>query len=345
MLGADAEYLGVTVPLLDIQGLVKRYPIGNLPWRRQSVQAVDGVDLVLAEGETLGLVGESGSGKSTLGRMIVRLLDATAGHVIFAGTDVTALRGRALRALRRQVQMIFQDPYASLNPRMTVRDIVAEPLRNLGIARGAEADRLVRETLSRCGLGESALARLPRAFSGGQRQRIGIARALVVRPRLIVADEPVSALDVSIQAQIVNLLQDLQAEQRLTFLFISHDLSIVRHVSDRVAVMYLGRIVETGPADDVFERPLHPYTRLLLASIPTPDPVAEAARAHPVLLGDPPSPIAPPPGCRFHPRCPMARLPRCAIEDPALRPITTSDPAPGHHAACHFAGQLEEKLP
>ena len=343
MLGADEEYLGVTAPLLDVQGLVKRYPVG-LPWRRQSVQAVDGIDLVLAEGETLGLVGESGSGKSTLGRMIVRLLDATSGRVSFAGADVTALRGRALRALRQQVQMIFQDPYASLNPRMTVRDIVAEPLRNLGIARGAEADRLVRDTLSRCGLGESALARLPRAFSGGQRQRIGIARALVVQPRLIVADEPVSALDVSIQAQIVNLLQDLQAEQRLAFLFISHDLSIVRHVSDRVAVMYLGRIVETGPTDDVFERPLHPYTRLLLASIPTPDPVAEAARVHPVLLGDPPSPIAPPPGCRFHPRCPMARMPRCATEDPALRP-TTSDPAPGHRAACHFAGQLEEKIP
>jgi oligopeptide/dipeptide ABC transporter ATP-binding protein len=316
----------MTPILLRAEGLKKRFPAGGPPWRRRSVAAVDG----------LGLVGESGSGKSTLGRMIVRLLEPTEGRIVVAGENVTAVNGRRLRALRRVVQMIFQDPYASLNPRMTVRDIVAEPLRNLNIARGAEADRLVREALARCGLGENALDRLPRAFSGGQRQRIGIARALVVRPRLIVADEPVSALDVSIQAQIVNLMQDLQDEQKLAFLFISHDLSVVRHVSDRVAVMYLGRIVEIADAESVYRRPLHPYTRLLLDSIPLPDPVLEAARQAPELQGDPPSPIAPPPGCHFHPRCPMARPPRCNNEDPALREI-----APGHFAACHFAEAMQ----
>jgi oligopeptide/dipeptide ABC transporter ATP-binding protein len=325
----------MTDPLLAVDALVKRFQLGGPPWRRQAVHAVDGVGLTLRAGETLGLVGESGSGKSTLGRMIVRLLDSSAGSIRFEGEDVTRLRGGKLRALRRRVQMIFQDPYASLNPRMTVRDIVAEPLRNLGIASGAAADRLVRDALDRCGLGESALARLPRAFSGGQRQRIGIARALVVQPRLIVADEPVSALDVSIQAQIVNLLQDLQAEQKLTFLFISHDLSVVRHVSDRVAVMYLGRIVEIADADAVYEHPLHPYTRLLLASIPLPDPALEASRTEPLLLGDPPSPIAPPAGCHFHPRCPIAQHPRCSTEDPALRAVI-----PGHEAACHFAEQM-----
>ncbi len=321
--------------LLAVDGLVKRFQLGGPPWRRQAVRAVDGVGLSLRAGETLGLVGESGSGKSTLGRMIVRLLDSSAGSIRFEGEDVTRLRGSRLQTLRRRVQMIFQDPYASLNPRMTVRDIVAEPLRNLGIARGAAADRLVRDALERCGLGDSALTRLPRAFSGGQRQRIGIARALVVQPRLIVADEPVSALDVSIQAQIVNLLQDLQTEQGLTFLFISHDLSIVRHVSDRVAVMYLGRIVEIAGADAVYDRPLHPYTQSLLASIPLPDPELEASRMEPLLLGDPPSPISPPPGCHFHPRCPMAQHPRCSTQDPALREVV-----PGHHSACHFAETL-----
>ena len=233
--------------------------------------------------------------------------------------------------------MVFQDPFASLNPRMTVRDIVAEPLRNFGIARGAEADRLVARTLDVCGLSAAAMPRYPAEFSGGQRQRIGIARALVLKPSFVVADEPVSALDVSIQAQIINLLGDLQAEFGITYLFIAHDLSVVRHISDRVAVMYLGRIVEIGPADDVFARPSHPYTRVLLSSVPLPDPREERKRTPLLLEGDPPSPLDLPDGCRFHRRCPWAQFPLCAEQDPADIEI-----GPGHAAACHFAGRLEK---
>jgi oligopeptide transport system ATP-binding protein len=318
--------------LLRVEALSKQFPAGGTPWARRFVSAVDDVSFDIFKGETLGLVGESGSGKSTLGRMIVRLIEASAGRITYDGADVTHLDGAQLRAMRRHVQMIFQDPYASLNPRMTVRDIVAEPLRNFGIAKGEAADTLVRQVLERCGLDATALSRLPRAFSGGQRQRVGIARALVVRPDLIVADEPVSALDVSIQAQIVNLLQDIQADQGLTFLFISHDLSVVRLVADRVAVMYLGRIVELADADAIYDQPRHPYTRLLIEAIPIPDPKLEALRSSVPLQGDPPSPISPPTGCRFHPRCPMAQLPRCGSEKPAFREVQ-----PGHFAACHFA--------
>ena len=322
-------------PLLEVEDLHKSFPLGGPPWKRRLLRAVDGISLSLDEGETVGLVGESGSGKSTLGRMIARLLDPSSGRIRLAGREVTTWRGAKLRALRREVQMIFQDPYASLNPRMSLRQIVAEPLRNLRLARGAERERLVREAVRRCGLDELALTRRPHAFSGGQRQRIGIARSLVVQPRLIVADEPVSALDVSIQAQIVSLLQDLQAEHRLALLFISHDLAVVRHVAARVGVMYLGRIVELAPTDALYRRPLHPYTQLLLASVPLADPRAEATRALPLLQGEPPSPIDPPPGCRFHPRCPMAQHPRCSTEDPPLRAITAD-----HVSACHLAERL-----
>jgi oligopeptide/dipeptide ABC transporter ATP-binding protein len=322
--------------LVIIDDVGKRFAAGGPPWRRRHVTAVEAVSLRIRRGETVGLVGESGSGKSTLGRMITGLVRPGSGHIIIDGDDVAALRGNRLRAMRRHVQMIFQDPYASLNPRMTVRDIVAEPLRNFGIATGARADELVRAALTRCGLGAQALDRYPRAFSGGQRQRIGIARALVLRPLFIVADEPVSALDVSIQAQIVNLLQDLQAEEGLTFLFISHDLSVVRHVADRIAVMYRGRLVELAPAERLFTAAQHPYTRLLIASIPLPDPVLEAARAVPEILVDRTDRMPPDSGCPFHPRCPHAQFPLCGAETPKLQERAAADSDGSHLVACHF---------
>src|SRR5476649_2251530 len=295
-------------------------------------RAVDGVSFDIAPGETLGLVGESGSGKSTLGRVVVGLLPATSGESVVAGQNVGALRGSARKALWRHAQMVFQDPYSSLNPKMTVRDALAEPLRNFAIARGAEADRLIRETIEACGLPVSALPRYPREFSGGQRQRIGIARALIVRPNFIVADEPVSALDVSIQAQIINLLQDLKSEFGLTYLFIAHDLAVIRHVSNRVAVMYRGKLVETAPADALYATPRHPYTQLLLRSVPLADPRAEALRRQHIKRAEAVNPEATDSGCPFAERCPKARFPTCSATVPPLMEKTAN-----HQVACHFA--------
>ena len=321
-------------PLVRVEKLVKYFPAGGGLFSRSVVHAVDGVDLAIASGETLGLVGESGCGKSTLGRVIVRLQPATSGHVYFKDVDLTSTRGEKLRRTRQQIQMIFQDPYASLNPRMTVGDIVAEPLKNFGVARGKKAEQRVQEVMRVVGLNPNFVNRYPHEFSGGQRQRIGIARALVLNPTFIVADEPVSALDVSIQAQIVNLMEDLQSKFDLTFLFIAHDLSVVRHISDRIAVMYLGKIVEIGPSNAIRDKPLHPYTKVLESSVPVPDPDLEAARKPILLKGEIPSPVNPPSGCRFHTRCPIAQ-PICSEVDPPLEMKET-----GRFAACHFPGQL-----
>ncbi|WP_345491912.1 oligopeptide/dipeptide ABC transporter ATP-binding protein [Streptomyces roseoviridis] len=299
--------------------------------RSARVRAVDGVSFDIAAGETLGLVGESGCGKSTTSRMIVRLLRPTSGSVVFDGRDISGLSQRALKPLRRELQMVFQDPHSSLNPRQTVGRIIADPLLVHGTP-AAEARRRAAELMELVGLIPEHLNRHPHEFSGGQAQRIGIARALATGPRLVVADEPVSALDVSVQAQIVNLMERLRKELGLAFLFVAHDLSVVKRVCDRVAVMYLGRIVETGPKDRVYADPAHPYTRALLSAVPLPDPVAERARERITLLGDPPSPAAPPPGCAFHPRCPKARD-VCRTEAPLLR-ITRAGEA--REVACHF---------
>jgi len=320
--------------LVRVEDLVKHFPVAGGLFGRAVVHAVDGVTLAIEAGETLGLVGESGCGKSTLGRVIVRLQPATSGHVFFKNTDLTQMRGEKLRRTRQEIQMIFQDPYASLNPRMTVGDIVSEPLRNFGIARGRKAEQKVQEVMRVVGLNPNFVNRYPHEFSGGQRQRIGIARALVLEPTFIVADEPVSALDVSIQAQIVNLMEDLQAKYQLTFLFIAHDLSVVRHISDRIAVMYLGKIVEIGPSDAIRDRPLHPYTKVLESSVPVPDPDIEMARKPILLKGENPSPVNPPSACRFHTRCPIAQK-ICSEVEPPLEMKES-----GHFAACHFAGQL-----
>ena len=321
--------------LVHVNGAFKYFPIGGLGGL--AVRAVDGVDLEIRRGETLGLVGESGCGKSTLARLIAALLPATAGKIIFDGQDITVLRGRRLRRIRRKMQMIFQDPFASLDPRMTVGDILQEPLDNFGIGSARDRQRRVQELLRLVGLNPNFNNRYPHEFSGGQRQRIGIARALAVNPSFIVCDEAVSALDVSIQAQIINLLQDLQKEFQLTYLFIAHDLAVVRHLSDRIAVMYLGKVVETAERNDIYEHPQHPYTKALLSSIPVPDPVAERERALIPLKGEIPSPVNPPSGCRFHPRCPIARAPGiCSEQEPPLEPHG----APDQVAACHFAGQF-----
>jgi oligopeptide/dipeptide ABC transporter ATP-binding protein len=320
-------------PLVRVEGVSKHFPVRGSLFQKRVLKAVDNVSFAIAKGETLGLVGESGSGKSTLGRVVVNLLPATAGSIRVSEREVSGLRGMDRRALWRQAQMVFQDPYSSLNPKMTIRDTLAEPLRNFGIARGAEADRLVLKVLEDCGLSSRAMDLYPREFSGGQRQRIGIARALILRPEFIVADEPVSALDVSIQAQIINLLQDLQQEYGLTYLFIAHDLAVVRHIASRVAVMYLGRIVELAESDALYERPLHPYTQLLLRSIPIPDPALEAKRARASSSKDNSPTIAAKGGCPFAPRCPRAQLPLCVEAAPKLE--RKED---GHFAACHFAG-------
>ncbi len=303
-------------PYVRLRSVRKYFPLGGLS--RGVVKAVDDVSLDIREGETLGLVGESGSGKSTLGRMVVGLLPATSGSVEIGGNDATNLKMGAARSLWRNMQMVFQDPYSSLNPKMTIRDALAEPLRNFGIATGQDAETLIRTTLDACGLPASVLGRYPREFSGGQRQRIGIARALIVRPKFVIADEPVSALDVSIQAQIVNLMQDLKAEFGLTYLFIAHDLALVRHVSDWLAVMYRGKIVEVGPARSIYAAPKHPYTRLLVSSIPVPDTALEAARLRKVRALRGADAASPGGGCPFAPRCSFATN-RCATEAPLLR--------------------------
>ena len=320
-------------PLLAVENLTRHFPVMQGVFRREvgSVKAVDGLDFEIRERETLGLVGESGCGKSTAGRVILRLHPATAGRILFRGTDITSLEGEALRRLRPRMQMIFQDPQDSLNPRMTVGSIIGEPLMEHGAAKGRALRDRVEELLDAVGLDPGFTNRYPHEFSGGQRQRIGVARALALNPEFIVCDEPIAALDVSIQAQVVNLLEDLQERLGLTYLFISHDLSMIRHIADRVAVMYLGKLVELASSDALYREPLHPYTRALLSAVPIHDPELEARRERVILRGDVPSPADPPAGCRFSTRCPMA-APECSARAPDWRELR-----PGHWAACHFA--------
>jgi peptide/nickel transport system ATP-binding protein/oligopeptide transport system ATP-binding protein len=328
----DAERAAVA-PILETKALRTYFPIrrGILQRTVGHVRAVDGVDLSILPGETLGLVGESGCGKSTLGRTLLRLLPATSGEVWFEGHDVLSLGGAQLKALRRDMQIIFQDPVGALDPRMTVRDIVGEGLATHGLGSGRERDVRVREILERVGMRAEVVGRYPHEFSGGQRQRIGIARALILQPKLIVADEPVSALDVSIQSQVLNLLVELKRDFRLTYLFVAHNMAVVGYIAERIAVMYLGKIVELAPAAQLYKQPLHPYTVALLSAIPVPVPGSKRQRI--VLKGDVPSPINPPSGCRFRTRCPIAQ-PVCSEVEPPLEMKPQ-----GHLAACHFAGQ------
>jgi peptide/nickel transport system ATP-binding protein len=324
-------------PLVQVEDLKVWFPIRSgivLDRHVGDVKAVDGVSLEIRRGETLGLVGESGCGKSTVGRALLRLYEPTAGRIVFDGIDITHMRERELRPLRKRMQMIFQDPYASLNPRHSVGRMVGEPLRVHG--RGGKGlGNKVRELLQIVGLPADAVSRYPHEFSGGQRQRIGLARALALNPDFVVCDEPVSALDVSIQAQIVNLMEELQKDFELTYLFIAHDLAVVRHISDRIAVMYLGQIMELSPADDLYDNPLHPYTISLLSAIPIPDPEVERQRTSILLQGDLPSPANPPQACRFHTRCPFVQPTRCTDEEPVLRPLE------GHLVKCHYAEEIK----
>jgi oligopeptide transport system ATP-binding protein len=319
--------------LLRVDNLVKHFPIYRGVFQRQvgAVRAVDGVSFDVYKSETLGLVGESGCGKSTTGRTILQLYKPTAGSVQFDGADLVNLKGEDLRLMRRKIQMIFQDPYASLNPRMTVGDIIGEPLMVHNVATPKEIEERVALLLEKVNLNPAFASRYPHEFSGGQRQRIGIARALALQPAFIVCDEPISALDVSIQAQVVNLLEDLQKQFNLTYLFIAHDLSMVKHISDRVAVMYLGIIVELAERSTLYQSPLHPYTQALLSAVPIPDPVLEEKRQRVILEGDVPSPANPPSGCRFRTRCPIAQKGLCDVEQPAFREVK-----PGHFVACHL---------
>ena len=330
-----------TTNLIEVKDLYKYFPIHAGLFSRHvgDVKAVDGVDFAIAPGETLGLVGESGSGKTTIGRVILRLLPASGGDVRFDGRNILYCTREEIRRLRKQMQIIFQDPFASLNPRMTVGEIVGEPLKIHHLAKGKAVEQRVQELLRLTGLQPYHANRYPHEFSGGQRQRVGIARALAVNPKFIVCDEPVSALDVSIQAQVINLLEDLQARLGLTYLFIAHDLSVVRHISTRVAVMYVGKIMELANRDDLYENPLHPYTQSLLSAIPIPDPHVERRRKRIVLTGDIPSPVNPPSGCRFHTRCPIA-FDRCKVEVPPF-----NEYRPGHFAACHWVEEHGGKAP
>jgi oligopeptide transport system ATP-binding protein len=326
--------------LMAAQNVKKYFPVkkGMLNREVARVHAVDDVTIAVKEGETLGLVGESGCGKSTFGRCLVRLLEPTAGKIDFQGRDITHLGARELRPLRRQMQIIFQDPYASLNPRKRVGSIIADPLRIHDMGSSKERKSQVQELMEKVGLQPEHYNRFPHEFSGGQRQRIGVARALALQPKLIVADEPVSALDVSIQAQIVNLLDDLQGEFKLTYIFIAHDLGVVRHVSDRIAVMYLGKVVELSPAEELYTRPIHPYTEAMLSAVPIPDPDVTEQRERIILEGDVPNPISPPPACRFHPRCRYATDVCRQVEPPLV------DYGGGHYAACHHPRNVTEAM-